>query len=456
MHRRGLMGLVAVMAATALGGYGVGVASSGDGARDQAQPVTSSTSATTSTTAATGSSAKTSESAAPPRCTPDASLSARGAAPADLAAAADAFVGHPGVSPHAVSLSVWVDGYGEVLIHQPDRALAPASNQKLYTAIGALAVLGAEARLTTRVRLASDGDLVIAPGGDPTLAGAGMHSVAALASQIHAAGVTDVPGRLLVDESRHDGTRRANGWQDWQIPAYTGPLSAFMVDRNRWRADSAFVADPALANAELLRDELAARGVTIGGPTAYAGTPASGQVVASLESARVQELVTTMLRNSDNQIADLLLREVGVAGGEAGSAVGAARATDAALTPLCLTLDGSVDDGSGLSRANARGAREWRVLLQAVRDEPWWPHLADALPVAARTGTLAGRFGGTSAADNVRAKTGTIIGGTALSGYGTTAGGRAFVFSVVVNGPGAEAAAGAVDGLVAAIAAHRD
>jgi serine-type D-Ala-D-Ala carboxypeptidase/endopeptidase (penicillin-binding protein 4) len=52
----------------------------------------------------------------------------------------------------------------------------------------------------------------------------------------------------------------------------------------------------------------------------------------------------------------------------------------------------------------------------------------------------------------VRAKTGTIIGGTALSGYGTTAGGRSFVFSVVINGPGAEASAGAIDVLVAAVA----
>ena len=42
-----------------------------------------------------------------------------------------------------------------------------------------------------------------------------------------------------------------------------------------------------------------------------------------------------------------------------------------------------------------------------------------------QTGTLAGRLQrGTPAAGNVRAKTGTIIGGAALSGYGTTARGR--------------------------------
>ena len=43
----------------------------------------------------------------------------------------------------------------------------------------------------------------------------------------------------------------------------------------------------------------------------------------------------------------------------------------------------------------------------------------------------------------MRAKTGTIIGGAALSGLGTTASGRAFVFSVIVNGSGAEGSASA-------------
>jgi D-alanyl-D-alanine carboxypeptidase/D-alanyl-D-alanine-endopeptidase (penicillin-binding protein 4) len=117
-------------------------------------------------------------------------------------------------------------------------------------------------------------------------------------------------------------------------------------------------------------------------------------------------------------------------------------------------LAGADDDGSGLSRANGRSAREWRLLLQAARSQPWWPQLHDALPVAGRTGTLAPRFRGTAAEGSVRAKTGTIIGGIALSGFGTTAGGRGFVFSVLVNGDGSGAAQEPLDALVAAVAAH--
>ena len=388
-----------------------------------------------------------------PPCIPDPTLAQPASAPSPaLAAAFASFLDHPSVAPHRAGVSVWIDGLGEVLAHKPDLALAPASNEKIFTAMGALAVLGADARLTTEIRLTGHGDLVVVGGGDATLTAGGPHSVAALADQVRAHGVGLVPGALIVDETRHDGERRASGWQDWQIPTYTGPLSALMVDRNRWRADPAFLADPALANADLLRRALAARGIGVSGPTNYTAAPVPGTLVASLASAPVGVLVRDMLQRSHNQIADLLLKEVGHAATGTGSMANGFGATTLALTPLCVPLAGVADDGSGLSRGNARSAREWRVMLQAARAQPWWPTLADGLPLAGRSGTLAGRFHGTAAEANVRAKTGTIIGGTALSGYGTTASGRAFVFSIVVNGPGAELSAGAIDTLVAAVA----
>jgi serine-type D-Ala-D-Ala carboxypeptidase/endopeptidase (penicillin-binding protein 4) len=168
----------------------------------------------------------------------------------------------------------------------------------------------------------------------------------------------------------------------------------------------------------------------------------------------VSELVREMLLRSDNQIADLLLKDVGFAALGTGSLANGAAATTEALRPLCIALTGVVDDGSGLSRGNARSAREWRTLLQAAQSQAWWPMLAEGLPLAGRTGTLAGRFHGTAAEGNVRAKTGTIIGGTALTGMGTTAGNRAFVFSVIVNGSGSQSSAGALDTFVGAIASY--
>jgi D-alanyl-D-alanine carboxypeptidase/D-alanyl-D-alanine-endopeptidase (penicillin-binding protein 4) len=66
---------------------------------------------------------------------------------------------------------------------------------------------------------------------------------------------------------------------------------------------------------------------------------------------------------------------------------------------------------------------------------------------------LAGRLTGPATIGNVRAKTGSIIPGRALSGYLTTVGGRTATFSVVVNGDRVGSAQSAIDALVATVAA---
>ncbi len=388
-------------------------------------------------------------------CTPDAALAAPGGeVPTDLAAAVQRFATDPAVTANQFGLSIWVDGLGEVGAYEPDLPLFPASNQKLLTAMGVLAVLGADTRFTTAVQSAPNGSLVITAGGDPSLTARGPHSLDALAAQVRAAGITMVPGALVVDESRHDAMRRAAGWQDWQFPTYAGPLSALLVDRNRYRRDPAFLADPAIGNGELLREVLAAHGVAVAGATVHGAAPAGSTTVAALTSEPVSTLLTDTLLRSDNMAAEELLKEIGRATGQTGSTAGGLAATRDALAPLCVPIAGVDDDGSGLSRADGRSAREWRTLLQEARAQPWWPLLSNALPVAGRTGTLTARFRGTPAEGNVRAKTGTIIGGIALSGYGTTASGRGFVFSVLVNGDRSQGTQAPLDALIAAVAAH--
>jgi D-alanyl-D-alanine carboxypeptidase/D-alanyl-D-alanine-endopeptidase (penicillin-binding protein 4) len=389
-----------------------------------------------------------------PACTPDPTLVATPVAPVPptVGGAVDAFATNPAVAAGPFGVSIWIDGYGEVA-RQPDDRLLPASNQKLLTAMGALSVLGTDAQFTTEVRATAAGGLVIVGGGDPTLTARGPHSLDALAAQVRATGIEVVSGAVAVDESRHANTRRPSGWQDWQVPAYAGPLSALMVDRNRYRGDADFLGDPALANADLFRAALERHGVRVAGPVVHGAAPADAPVVARLASASVGTLVTDTLLRSDNMAAEQILREVGRAASGVGSTPAGAAAAKDALAPLCVPVVGADDDGSGLSRANARSAREWRALLQAARSEPWWPGLFGALPEAGRSGTLSGRFRGTPAEANVRAKTGTIIGGIALSGYGTTRGGRDFVFSVIANGPASNGAQPALDTLIAAIAA---
>ena len=81
-------------------------------------------------------------------------------------------------------------------------------------------------------------------------------------------------------------------------------------------------------------------------------------------------------------------------------------------------------------------------LLYRVRREPWFDAFYASFPVAGNRqrmvgGTLRNRMNGTRAANNARAKTGTLTGVTALSGYVTGADGRRYVFTMLSNYRGA-------------------
>jgi D-alanyl-D-alanine carboxypeptidase/D-alanyl-D-alanine-endopeptidase (penicillin-binding protein 4) len=240
------------------------------------------------------------------------------------------------------------------------------------------------------------------------------------------------------------------------VPIYIGPLSALVVDRNQLRPDAAYAADPLPGDLAYFRAALIRHGVAVTGDNRAGIAPPDSPVLAVLPSPAIGELVAEMLGESDNLVAELLLKELGRrARGTGTTADGLAAATEA-LGALGVPLAGQSADGSGLSRADRRSAREWRSLLQAAVGQPWSPRLVESLPLAGRTGTLSRRFARTAAEANLRAKTGWIDEARALSGYRTTAGGRRATFSVLVNGTNPESSVlGAVDDLVAVIAADR-
>ena len=437
-----------------------------DEAAATATLLTTSTLPTTSSTSSTSTTTTVTTTTLAPATTTTTTATATAVAP--LAPAPPGFVeavqaglADPRFEAATVGLAVWVEGLGMVVSHNAETALRPGSNEKLLVAAGALAVLGPDAVLTTEVKAAGEidggwlhGDLVLVGGGDPSL---GLARLDELARQVRAAGVRHVAGDLVADESRYDDRRTAPGWTDWHMPTFVGPLSALAVGRNWLRIDAEYVADPARANAGYFRQALSRAGVTVAGADRRSPGPGLGAderpVVASVESPPVAALVGEMLTRSDNFYAELLVKETGYRGvGEGTTAAGLA-AAHAVLDELGVVLTGLSADGSGLSRDNRRPAGEWQRLLVAAAAQPWGRHLVEGLPVAGRTGTLASRFRGRPGEAVVRAKTGSVRGSRALSGYLSTAGGRSVVFSLVVNGPAASAAVGAMDDLVASIAA---
>ena len=88
--------------------------------------------------------------------------------------------------------------------------------------------------------------------------------------------------------------------------------------------------------------------------------------------------------------------------------------------------------GSGLSPANRVSARSFVDVIDRMGEGPLWPEYWATLPRAGTRGEL-GRMYQTAAADNLRAKTGTIDGVSALSGLVRSRDGERFAFSIMVN-----------------------
>ena len=340
----------------------------------------------------------------------------------------------------SMSVAADIDGVGRFDI-DGHRALPPASTQKLYTAASALLELGPEKRLTTEVRRtgtfsplanALDGDLVLAGGGDPALS---YEQLQGLARKVAEAGITTVTGALHVDDTRHDRARRAGAWKHHWVPAESAPLSALILDRNRWRSDPAYLEDPVTPIAGRFREALAAVGVAVHGPDRLG--PPDGAVTASVathQSTTVFELVRHMVKTSDNFFAEVILKELGATVGTGGYTDGGLQAVWSVASRFGLGPLQS-GDGSGLSMHNlATAQHEMEWLRHVDQVTPIGDELRASLPVACVDGTLVRRFCRPGAAGRIWAKTGTLPGTVSLSGYAITASNRRVTFAMLLHG----------------------
>src|SRR5688572_6191005 len=262
-----------------------------------------------------------------PAPAPDPAAASTPAPSAALAGVVAAGLADPRLAGTTVGLSVWADGLGEVAAHNAELPLTPASNQKLFTAMGVLSLVPQTDRLVTEVRAAGArdggvlvGDLFLVGGGDPTLNARGPHSLDVLAGAVKAGGIHEVRGALVGDETRYDTVRGAPGWLREHVPVFIGPLSALVVDRNQLRPDAAYAANPLPGTLPYFRAALLRAGVRVAGPNVVGAAPAGSALVAALPSPPIGDLVGEMLNQSDNLIAELLVKEVGYRAGRAATA----------------------------------------------------------------------------------------------------------------------------------------
>ena len=228
---------------------------------------------------------------------------------------------------------------GQVFSHRPNLSLLPASNLKLATAAAALLQLGPDYRLTTRVlasRLPADGqlfgDLYLVGGGDPLLytseylatfvrPPAVYTQIEDLAQQVYDRGLRRVNGSIVGVATRYDDRRIASQLMSEESYQYVGPLSALLINdgyvnyaERRDLGNLAIpAADPALFTAAEFDDLLEALDMVITRRPRVAGAEENirGFIeIARIESAPLSELLLSLLTDSDNTTAELLVKEI--------------------------------------------------------------------------------------------------------------------------------------------------
>ncbi|MGI9644582.1 MAG: D-alanyl-D-alanine carboxypeptidase/D-alanyl-D-alanine-endopeptidase [Ilumatobacteraceae bacterium] len=354
--------------------------------------------------------------------------------------------------------AVSVDGVAAAAIN-PDVPVIPASTQKLVTAAVALEVLGADHRFTTTVASPSpvdgvvEGDVYLIGGGDPLLTSDdypieddrrpafNTTSLDRLADAFVANGITRITGTVIGDGTRYDDEWFVDSWAEGVAGNDAGPYDALLVNDARVLGRGFTETDPNEAAAREFVRLLGNRGIRVNNGWGSGIADATVPVIGTVESADLVGVLTEMLETSDNNTAELLLKEIGLVGLADGSRAGGLNVVDGKLREWGVPMDGiRLVDGSGLS-ANARTT--CAAMLTVLQREAGGP-IEGALPVAAVNGTLADEFTESPMSGRLRAKTGTLgnppfdqepLAAKALAGYVSTAEPETIEFVLILNAP---------------------
>lgn len=195
--------------------------------------------------------------------------------------------------------------------------------------------------------------------------------------------------------------------------------------------------DPGLAYLFAIRKTLADQALMVEGgldPRPPRDTSAKLDTLFVMKSPPLREILPALEKPSQNQIAEILfktlgLERTGVGTADSGRAVIERQLTEWGIAPTSF----AVRDGSGLSRHDYIAPDAIVRVLDVMRKSPSFAVYRDALPLAGVDGTIANRMRGTPAAGNVHAKTGFVDKARSLSGYVTTANGHVLIFSLLCN-----------------------
>ena len=216
-------------------------------------------------------------------------------------------------------------------------------------------------------------------------------------------------------------------------------------------SESAYVAvvNPANNFLQHFQQVLAAEGIPVKQALVASVSRNFNQELATVESPPLAQLVRETNRESNNLYAEVLLRLLGKVTDKkplpqtlTGKMPVPQEDTDeiglkelkTALTQLGVNPNSYIlADGSGLSRHNLISPEALVQTLRFMANSPAASIYRQSLPIAGESGTLKNRLSSTPNRVILQAKTGTLSGVSALSGYIEVPDYEPLVFSIIVN-----------------------
>jgi D-alanyl-D-alanine carboxypeptidase/D-alanyl-D-alanine-endopeptidase (penicillin-binding protein 4) len=191
-------------------------------------------------------------------------------------------------------------------------------------------------------------------------------------------------------------------------------------------------------NRTLFKTVLRQLGVDIYGNVTFGSARKHLSLVAMHQSEPLADLITNMLKKSDNVIAGAIFKKLGqLYSNRPGSWENGSLAVSNILSKHAGVQTSGLRllDGSGLSLDNLATPSQFMQVLQfAWHNNKTNEYFVSALPVAGVDGTLKRRM--TNITRKIRAKTGTIAGSgvVSLAGYASTYYKDPVAFVIIING----------------------
>ena len=362
----------------------------------------------------------------------------------------------------------------------------PASNMKIITSAAALTLLGPDYRYRTtfltdgEVRDSLlDGNLLVIGRGDPTVSdrmrGTATTVMDALADSLRAHGIRQISGSLARVGNAFPDSIYGYGWEWDDLGEYYGAGVDELIfnegmaptklrpppDTARDSLYSGPAKNPAKAYLDAFHDALVRKSIRMDGAVrdSIFPTPFKMDTLFVLVSPPLREILPALMKPSQNQIAEILLRTIGLERGGLGTADSARKIVGQQLLAWGVQPDGFViRDGSGLSDQDLLTPETIVRVLDRIQRDTAFATYYNSMPIAGVDGTIDTRMKGTPAEGNVHAKTGTLSKARSLSGYVTSADGERLIFSILANNtttPGS-AVTHVADLIAVALASYRE